>query len=128
MILADASVVIPYIRRADPKLTRLVPALPVAVCGITEAEVLAGSRSPADLARFTAILAGFRTVAVPPDVWPEVGRNLSALLRAGLSIPFTDVTVATVAVVSGLECWARDQHFALMRPHLPGLRLFAEPP
>ena len=68
MILLDTSVVIQYLRRADPSLAGRFAALPVAICGVTTAEVLAGSRSPADVARFTAILAGFLDLSVPPDV------------------------------------------------------------
>ena len=47
MIIVDASVVIDYIRSQDPKLQTLLLALPVAICGVTRAEVLCGSRDPA---------------------------------------------------------------------------------
>ena len=39
MIIVDASVVIDYIRSQDPKLQALLLALPVAICGVTRAEV-----------------------------------------------------------------------------------------
>ena len=57
-----------------------------------------------------------------------MGANLAALYGAGLSIPFTDVTIATVAIACGVELWARDRHFPLMAAHLSGLRLFDETP
>ena len=40
MILADTSVVIDYMQGKDPRLQPLLLALPVAVCGVTRAEVL----------------------------------------------------------------------------------------
>lgn len=128
MILVDTSVVIQYLRRTDPTLAGRIAARPVAICGVTIAEVLAGGRSPADIARFTAILAGFLQVSVPLDVWPDVCENLATLYGSGLSIPFADVTIATVAIAHGVELWARDRHFPWIAAHLPGLRLFAETP
>ncbi len=126
MILTDASVIIAFIR-GDAKLASLLPTLPVAVCGVTVSEVLAGGRSASEYAHFDTILSRFTTVPLPPSTWPQVGRNLATLYAAGLSIPFPDVTVATLGIITSIEVWARDKHFPAMQPHLPGLRLFAEP-
>lgn len=128
MILVDSSVVIPFCKGKDLKLMGLLSTLPVAVCGVTEAEVLAGARTPGDRARFLAVLALFVPLPVPPTIWPRVGDHLAILYAAGLPTPLTDVTSATVAIDHGIECWARDKHFPAMAAHLPGLRLFAEPP
>jgi predicted nucleic acid-binding protein len=46
VILTDTSVVIDYARGKDAKLAALVPTLPVAVCGVVRAEVLAWARDP----------------------------------------------------------------------------------
>ena len=39
MILVDAGVLIDFLRTKDPKLVRLFRSLPVAVCGVTRAEI-----------------------------------------------------------------------------------------
>ncbi|MBX9624565.1 MAG: PIN domain-containing protein [Gemmataceae bacterium] len=127
MILTDASVLIDYDRR-DPKLVRLVPTLPVTLCGPTRAEVLAGARNSADRQRLLVVLASFPPVPITDPVWDAVGDNLLRLRRAGLTIPFPDVVVATAGIAYDVEVWARDQHFPRMAAHLPALRLFAEPP
>jgi predicted nucleic acid-binding protein len=48
MILVDAAVLIEYQRTADAKLAALFRSLPVAICGVTRAEILRGARNPAD--------------------------------------------------------------------------------
>ena len=44
MILVDASVLIDFLRTKEPKLDGLFRSLPVAVCGATRVEILAGAR------------------------------------------------------------------------------------
>ena len=47
---------------------------------------------------------------------------------AGVTVPFPDVVLVTLAIDSGVELWTRDKHFALMQTVLPALKLFQEPP
>lgn len=65
MILVDTSVVIVHVRGKDAKVQALLPTLPVAVCGITRAEVLHGAKTPADRQRLLAELTAFAQVAIP---------------------------------------------------------------
>ena len=55
-------------------------------------------------------------------------RTIARLRAVGLTIPFPDVIVAALAMDLGAELWTYDAHFALVQPHLTGLRLFQEPP
>src|SRR5919199_44441 len=99
MIVTDTTVVIDYTRGRDAKLVSLVPTLPVAICGITRAEVLAGAQNP-----------GHR-------------RNLQTILGT-----FQQVVIATVGRALGVEVWPRARQFPLMQSVLPALKLFREPP
>ncbi|HET6572834.1 MAG TPA: hypothetical protein VFG68_04470 [Fimbriiglobus sp.] len=128
MILVDNSVVVEYQRSADPKLLHLFQTLSVGVCGLTRAEFLHGGRSPAERAFYMRILALFGSVSIPDALWGTVGDNLALLRSKGVTIPFADVAVATVAIANGYELWARDHHFPLVQSVLPALRLFVEPP
>ena len=128
MILVDTSVVVDHLRGKDPKLAVLLPALPVAVCGVVRAEVLCGSRNPADRQKLLTTLAAFQLLPIPDALWDVVGDNLAALRRGGLTIPFPDAIVVSVAMANGIELWARDQHFPLIQRLLPALKLFQEPP
>src|SRR5437588_668693 len=106
MILVDASVVIDWLRRKEAKLQRLMPSLPVAACGVTQAEVLHGSRNPAHRQRVLADLAAFQFVPMPDALWITVGDNLAALRSSGLTVPFPDTVIATVGIVKDIKIWA----------------------
>jgi predicted nucleic acid-binding protein len=128
MILADTSVVIDYLRTGDPKLLGLFAAHNAAICGITRAEVLHGTRNPAHRPRLTAALNTFSQIAIPESLWDDIGDNLAALRLAGATVPFADVVIATVAIANGVELWTRDSQFIHIQRVLTALRLFVEPP
>jgi predicted nucleic acid-binding protein len=85
-------------------------------------------RSPADRARTLVILNAFASVTTDEPVWDLVGDNLHALRTNGVTVPFADAVIATVAIAHGIELWTRDGHFGLVQNVLPALHLFAEPP
>jgi predicted nucleic acid-binding protein len=128
MILVDTGVVIDYLRTADRKPLSLFAAHNAAICGITRAEVLHGARSPRDRARLVTALASFHPVPIPDPLWDTVGDHLAALRAGGVTVPFPDVVIATVAISNGVELWTRDAQFQHVQRVLPALRLFAEPP
>ena len=128
MILTDTSIVVVFLRGPTVRLTAIIQTHQAAICGITLAEVYAGARSPADFTRLATALSQFGTVAIPDTIWSQVGRNLSLLRSHGITVPFPDVVIATVAIDNGLELWTYDAHFSLMQTVLPGLNLFQGPP
>jgi predicted nucleic acid-binding protein len=128
MTLTDSTVVIDYLRTRDPHLLHLFGIHDAALCGVTRAEILHGAKGPANRRNLVTSLSTFRQVPIPETVWDIVGDNLAALQAAGLTIPFTDVVIATVAIAHDIELWARDQHFPMVQTVLPALRLFVEPP
>jgi predicted nucleic acid-binding protein len=128
MILVDSSVAIDYAKGRDAKLNALLPKLPVAICGITRAEVLHGALNPADRGNLLTILARFQQVSIPDALWDVVGDHLAALRAAGIRVPFPDVVIASLGISLGVEVWTRDKQFALIQGALPALALFQEPP
>jgi predicted nucleic acid-binding protein len=128
MILVDTSVVIDWSRGRDAKLRRLMPALPVAVCGVTQAEFLHGSRDPAHRQKLLNDLATFQFVPMPDALWISVGDNLAALRSNGVTVPFPDAVIATLGIENDIEVWSRDPHFPAIQTVLPRLKLFQEPP
>jgi predicted nucleic acid-binding protein len=128
VILVDASVIFDHTRNKDPRLAGWFLALPVAVCGVTRAEVLAGARNPADRVNLVGLLTQFAQVPTPDSIWDEVGDNLNALRSGGVTVPFPDAVLATLAIANDIELWTRDSHFTLMQRVLSRLKLFAEPP
>jgi predicted nucleic acid-binding protein len=128
MILLDSGVIIDFLRIQDAKLAALFRSLPVAVCGVTRAEILHGSRSAADRQKLVVFLNAFQQVAIPDVLWNAVGDSLAALRRNGITVPFPDAIIATVGIENDFEVWSRDPHFPLMQTVLPRLKLFREPP
>lgn len=128
MILVDTSVVIDYARGRDAKLQRLVPTFPVAICGITRAELLHGARSPVHRQHLLVVLNAFGQTTIPDSLWDTVGDHLAALRASGVTVPFQDVGIASVAIFHDVELWTRDAQFAIIQRVLPALKLFVEPP
>jgi predicted nucleic acid-binding protein len=128
MILIDSSVVIDYLRTTDAKILAINQANAAAVCGIIRAEILHGARNSADRQRLLTVLNAWGQIAIPDSLWDDVGDNLAALRSSGVTVPFTDVVIATVAIANDIELWARDNQFLLIQRVLPRLRLFQEPP
>lgn len=128
MILVDASVLIDYLRTKDAKLDQIFRKEPVAVCGVTRSEILAGARSAKDRQRLLLFLARFQQVLTPESAWETAGDNLAAFYAGGLTVPLPDALVATIGFENAFEVWARDAHFPTMQTILPALKLFQEPP
>ena len=128
MILLDTSVIFDHTRGTDARLARWFAIYPVAVCGIVRSEVLHGARNPADRAKLLALLNLFIHLPVPDSIWDTVGDNLSVLRSNGVTVPFPDAVLATLAIVNDVELWTRDSHFTLVQQYLPLLKLFQEPP
>ena len=128
MILVDAGVLIDFLRTKDAKLAQLFRSQPLALCGVTRAEILAGARSSPVRTKLMRFLGTFHQVAIPDPCWDLVGDNLATLAARGITIPFPDAVVATVGIENDMEVWARDAHFPSMQRVLTRLRLFQEPP
>jgi predicted nucleic acid-binding protein len=123
LILLDASVLIEYLRGRDPTLVQSFRTLPLGICGITRAEILHGSRNDADRSNLTIVLNRFRPIPIPDSLWDAVGNTLNELRHRGLTVPFTDVALAALAVHLDIELWGIDAHFLVIAQVLP-LRLY----
>jgi predicted nucleic acid-binding protein len=128
MILVDSSVMIDALRKPDPKLQNLFQTLQPAICGMVVAEVLHGARDAGHYTHLVQALATFPLLAMPDAIWEKVGRNLWSLRSSGVTVPFQDVAIATVAMENNAELWTRDAQFRFIQPVLSQLKLFQEPP
>jgi predicted nucleic acid-binding protein len=128
MILADTTVVIDFLPGPTARSLKIIRDNSAAICGATLAEVYAGARSPADFKRYENSLSSFGLIPTPKKIWPSLGRNLSLLGANGLSVPFPDALIATLAIENDIELWHHDVHFPSIQKILPRLKLFQEPP
>jgi predicted nucleic acid-binding protein len=74
------------------------------------------------------MLDGFHQFNVGDPAWADLARNLYQFRSRGITVPFPDALIATIAVRNALELWTLDKHFQLMQTVLPALRLFAAHP
>ncbi len=126
MILVDASVIIEYLRSQDPKLLSVLQSNGAAICGVTRAEVLAGSRNPKQRQRLVALLDSLNQIALDDAIWDGVGDHLATLRASGITVPFPDAVLSALAIFMDIELWARDQHFPLIQRVFRTLKLFQE--
>jgi len=128
MILVDSPVLIDYERTGDAKLAGLFRSLPLCICGTTRAEILHGARGIANRQNLLTFLNTFQRMSIPESLWDALGDNLAALRQKGITVPFPDAIVSTLAIENDIELWTRDAHFQLIQSVLPKLKLFVEPP
>ncbi len=126
MVLVDSCVVIEFSRTGNAALREAFEDHDAAIAGIVRAELLGGARNPQDRTKIAAALDAFRQIDFPRELWDAVGDNLAELRRRGVTVPFKDMALATLAVHVGFPLWTRDQHFSRIQSALPGLALFAE--
>jgi predicted nucleic acid-binding protein len=128
VILLDSTVIFDYTRGTDARLAGWFKKYPVAICEIVRSEVLHGARSPSDRTKLIALLSVFAHVPLPESIWDAVGDNLAILRSNGVTVPFQDAVLTTLAISIDVELWTRDKHFSLIQKWLPPLKLFQEPP
>jgi predicted nucleic acid-binding protein len=123
----DSSVWIPYFRGGDTELNDLIDELldedRISINGIVMIELLKGSRIPEELDRLSSALSGLKFVGGGGESAQAAGRNGFALKRKGVSVPLSDLIVATDCIDRGLVLIERDAHFAAIAAILP-LRRF----
>jgi predicted nucleic acid-binding protein len=127
MILVDTSLVVDYLRSPTPRLIQTIKDHEAAICGVTLAEIYAAARMPNHFKKYDLALSVFGHAAIPKRIWPKLGRNLALLGSKGVTVPFPDALIATIALENDLELWQHDHHFPTIQKAIPQLKLFQEP-
>jgi len=119
----DTSVWIPYFRDGGSELSGRLDGLidddRVHINGIVLVELLTGARSEAEFDRLASALAGLKFVPSDAGSSRSAGRNGCALRRKGISVPLSDVIIATDCIDRGLVLIENDRHFGAIAAHLP---------
>jgi len=125
----DKSVWIPYFRDGGAEygdfIDTLIDENRVHINGIVLAELLIGARSPAEIDRLATALAGLKLVPSDRDSFQSAGRNGFALKRKGVSVPLSDIIIATDCIDHSLVLIEADRHYAAIAAHLP-LKRYAQ--
>lgn len=127
MVLVDSSIWIEAARRdgdlsAKVGLESLLAEYEAVLCAPVRLEVLGGARKN-ERERLEHGFSCLPYLQVLDKDWRTAVENAWTLRDAGLSVPWNDVLIATLAVRSAMRVYAKDKHFVAMAPIL-GLQLY----
>ena len=126
----DTSVWIPYFREGGSEhgdfVDELIDDGCVHINGLVLAELLTGARNPTELDRLASALAGLKLVPSDRASSESAGRSGFALKKKGVSVPLSDIIIATDCIDHGLVLIESDKHYAVIAAHLP-LKRHAQP-
>jgi predicted nucleic acid-binding protein len=127
MVLVDTSALIEFFRRQgnlEVKLAvrGLLDAFEATLCGPVELEFLGGARRE-EKDRIQAWFNILPYLRNDQKIWRRAAETYSKLRAEGLTVPWNDALIATLALKSGCRVYAVDKHFESMAPLL-GLRLY----
>lgn len=119
----DSSVWVAYLRGAENEYADLIDELldedRISINGIVMTELLKGSRTSEELDRLSSALSGLKFAGGGSESAQTAGRNGFALKRKGVSVPLSDLIIATDCIDHGLILIEKDAHFAAIAAHLP---------
>jgi predicted nucleic acid-binding protein len=124
--LVDTSVWI-FALRKDPvpdiknRIDSLLKEDTVLTTGMIKLEILAGARAEKEYRRLKSRFDALDSIETGDDLWRNACEHGFKLRRKGLTIPSTDVLIATCALQAGAILLHADAHFDLMENPL-GLR------
>ena len=119
----DTSIWISYFREGGSRLCDQIDELidhnRVHINGIILVELLTGARNEAEFDRLASALAGLKFVPSDPASFKSAGRNGCELKRKGISVPLSDVIIATDCIDHDLVLIEADKHYEAISAHLP---------
>lgn len=124
MVLADTNIFIDFWNNPTNELIECFERENIVICGVVRAELLHGAISDTDFKDIMNLLDVFDEKSFDADDWQLLGSNLYKLRRKGLTVPFSDAIIATLAIKYDIPVWTGDKHFVLIKNVLTDLRLF----
>lgn len=89
----------------------------VAITGTIRLELLGGARSEREWERLDRLLEALHSLSVEENHCQRAARMGLQLRREGITVPFTDLLIAAVALESGAVVLHRDRHFDYIASH-----------
>ena len=127
MVIVDTSAWIEFFRRdGDPAvklaMKSLIEHLEATLCGPVEMEFLGGAR-PHERPRIQPRFDILPYLSNDQKLWREAATHYATLRGEGITLPWNDALIATLAIGQDCRVYAVDQHFEAMAKHLD-LRLY----
>lgn len=126
-IIADTCVWIEFFRRPESDLTVHLKGLlrerRVAMVGMVLAEILQGIKVQKEAGLVKESLKKLPYLEMTRDIWEQAGKISAVLRKKGLTIPLSDLIIASLALSSGYQVLTIDPHFEQVQ----GLNLYNFP-
>lgn len=122
-ILADTSVWIEFFKAKSETgdvLAGLLAQNTVSTCGTVLFELMQGIKSEAEKSAILSMLSELPYFEMTAALWQEAAGLSHALKKNGLTLPLTDIFIASIAIANNLSIFTIDKHFK----QIPGVTLF----
>lgn len=122
-ILADTSVWIEFFKADSKKgdtLAALLAKNNACTCGIVLCELMQGIKSEAEKASILSILSELPYIEMTTALWQEAAGLSQTLKKKGLTLPLSDIFIASIAIARNLSIFTLDKHFE----QIPGVVLY----
>ena len=122
-VIVDTSVLINFLKGEDRVfnvVTKLLEKKRITITGIIIAELLQGIKNPKEEQIIAEMLTGLKIFEADTALWIKAGRLSASLRRKGISLPLTDVVIASLAIEHNLSVFTLDNHFM----QIPGVTIY----
>ncbi|MCI0469250.1 MAG: PIN domain-containing protein [Nitrospirae bacterium] len=122
-VIADTSVLIDFLKNTEPTaamVETLIIEKRLFTTGIIVAELLQGVRSANEEAYVSELIGGIPIIELDSAIWLKAGKLSCSLRRKGVTLPLTDVAIATLCIEFNLSLFSLDNHFE----RIPGVSLY----
>ncbi len=120
-VVVDTSVWVDFFRgRNEPvriELRRLIKSNRAILVGMVMAEILQGIKSTTERENVESHFGALPYLEVSQTTWRSAAETAETLRSHGISLPFSDVLIATLAMEHELPVYSTDPHFTQI-PHL----------
>lgn len=124
MILLDTNIIIDFWKNPKSKFEKIILENDVFICGVVKSELLHGARNTSSIGKILDAVSVFPELPLYKEFWIDLGFNLNILKTNGITVPFQDVMIATLAIKFQLKLWTLDKHFKKISEIIPDLQIF----
>lgn len=116
-ILVDTSVWIKFFKagsEAGDTLAALLAKNTACTCGIVLFELTQGIKSETEKAAILSMLSELPYFEMTAALWQEAAGLSQSLKKKGLTLPLSDIFIASIAIAHNLSIFTLDKHFEQM--------------
>ena len=122
-VIVDTSALIDFLKNNEPNsatVEALIKDKRLITTGIIIAELLQGVKSSNEETCVCNLVDGIPVIELNSGLWLKAGKLSCSLRRKGITLPLTDIAIATLSIENNLSIFTLDKHFE----QVPGVILY----